>query len=148
MDWIEIRWAGPYPIDSAPSMKPAGDFGIYAICGVGRRPAYIGRTYWQTFGKRIRQHKREWLAKVKGQKRVYFGAVTLPKGKKISYERVADIEQFLISECVPPYNTVSKKGYSGRDLLVINTGKLAALPRLQSNNEDLIALIRRVSRKS
>jgi len=150
MECYEIEWKGPHPIDRAPNLKVAGNFGIYAISekkGSSIKLRYIGRVYWQDFGKRLKQHKRDWLDRISGAKVVHFGLIKIPEGKKVSFERIRDIEEFLIYHHVPPYNTVSKKGYYGRDLLVINTGKSGALDKIASSDKQVVQLIKKAFSK-
>lgn len=146
MEWFKIEWFGPYAVDTAQSRKVAENYGIYAICtrkGRASKLLYIGRTYWQEFARRLRQHKRDWLNRISGTKSVYFGIVKLPKGKKISFERIRDIEECLIHFYLPPYNTASKRGYRGRNIIVINTGKYGTLSKIASDDEELLQLLRR-----
>ena len=124
MEWFKIDWRGPYPIDTAHTKPEAGSFGIYAIHevkGKNTKLLYIGETYWQGFGKRLKQHKRE----------------------RISYGRVQDVERALIYVHMPPFNTVSKRGYLGRDILICNLGKVGKIERLVCTKE-LRALLKAV----
>lgn len=144
MEWFKIDWKGPYRIETAHNRKVAEHFGIYAIYeakGRAIKLLYIGRTYWQEFGKRLKQHK--WLDRVYGAKSIYFGIVELPEGRRISFERIRDIEEFLIHFYHPPFNTASKKGYRGRDILVVNTGKVATLDKVASDDRELLQLLQK-----
>jgi len=146
MECFEIQWKGPYSVNRAPMLKIAGNFGIYAISqkkGKGVKLLYIGHVYWQDFAKRLKQHKRDWFDKISVEKVVHFGLVRIPEGKKASFERVRDIEEFLISHHIPPCNTVGKKRYQGRELLVINTGKSVPLDKIASSNKQSLQLIKK-----
>jgi hypothetical protein len=146
MEWFKIDWRGPYPIETAHAKLGAGGFGIYAIYEMKGKTAkllYIGETYWQSFGKRLQQHKREWLHRVSGRIVIHFGAVGLPEGKRISHEKVLDVENALIHVLMPPFNTVSKHGYSGREIMIFNLGKVGTLQRLICTKE-LRALLKAV----
>jgi len=139
-----------YPIETAQDKSKATSFGIYAIYdkkGKDNNLIYIGECYWQEFGKRLRQHKSEWLHRIKGKLYVCFGTVMLPKGRKISYERVHDVEAALIHFYRPPCNTVGKRGYSGRDILIFNTGKLIALDSIVSHDTELLSLLQKTRRR-
>ncbi len=138
MEWFKIDWKGPYPIDTAHTKPSASGFGIYAIFEMKGRTAkllYIGETYWQSFGKRLKQHKRDWLNRVDGRMVVHFGVVGLPEGKRISYERVSDVERALIYAIRPIFNTASKRGYSGREIMIFNLGKAGTIARLICTKE-------------
>ena len=146
MEWFRIDWRGPYPIDTAQAKLTASGFGIYAIHEIKGKTAkllYIGETYWQSFSKRLQQHKRDWLYRVSGKLVIYFGEVVLPEGKRISHEKVLDVEKALIYVHMPPYNTVSKRGYSGREIMIFNLGKAGTLQRLICTKE-LRALLKKV----
>jgi hypothetical protein len=145
MDWCKINWKGAYPIDTAQDKVAAKGFGIYSIYGIRKKEPeliYIGEVYWQKFGKRLQQHKREWLNKVKGKMQIRYGTIELPKGKVISHARVLDIEATLIHHYIPPFNTVSKKGYRGRNLLIFNIGSKGDLDKIVSDDPELISLLK------
>ncbi len=78
-----------------------------------------------------------------GVKLIHFGLVKLAEGKKISFERTRDIEELLIYYYRPPYNTLSKSGYKGRELLIINSGKLGSLDTIVSDDEQLLRLLKK-----
>ena len=148
MEWFRVHWKGPFSVDVSPNRPEARGIGVYAIYGMqGRefhRLLYIGETYKQNFGTRLKQHKKDWLDKVEEPKKaVCFGVVYLPKDKRISGKRVLDVERFLIHKKSPPFNNVSKRGYKGREILVINTGKLGLLPVAAADDDDFIALLRK-----
>jgi hypothetical protein len=146
MEWFRIDWRGPYPIDTAHTKPEAGGYGIYTINevkGKSSKLLYIGETYWQSFGKRLKQHKRDWLNRIKGKLVVYFGIVVLPEGKRISYSKISDVERVLIHTHVPPFNTVSKRGYGGRDIMICNLGKTGSVERLVCTKE-LRALLKAI----
>lgn len=146
MEWFKIDWKGPYSIDTAQAKIGARGFGVYAIFEMKGRTAkllYIGETYWQNFRKRLQQHKHEWLHIVHGCLVVHFGAVGLPEGTRISYEKVKDVESALIYAIKPLYNTASKRGYSGRELMIFNLGKAGTIARFLCTKE-LRALLKSV----
>lgn len=120
--------------------------GIYAIYeGMGRTPQkllYIGETYQQTFSQRLKQHQRQWLHKIDTKLLVSFGKVNLPRGTRISIERILDIESCLIYELRPPYNSMSKNGHCGRDFLIFNMGKIGTINNIICADKELIKLIK------
>ncbi len=150
MEWFKINWRGAYPIETAQARLEASGFGIYAIFEMKGKTAkllYIGETYWQSFGKRLQQHKREWLHTVSGRLVIHFGAVGLPEGKRISHEKVLDVESVLIHVLKPPFNTVSKHGYSGREIMILNLGKIGTLEPLICPKELKTLLLEAVKKK-
>lgn len=144
MDWFRIDWKGGYPISTAQERSEADGFGIYAIYerkGETPQLLYVGETYWQSFGRRLQQHKREWLDdRIRGPVVIHFGEVGIAEGKRNSHEKVLDVESFLIHALRPPYNTMSKRGYQGRDIMIFNFGKVGTLPPIVCEEElhDLI----------
>lgn len=151
MEWFKIDWKGMYPVDTAQHKSTAIAFGVYAIYdrkGKSNNLIYIGECYWQGFGKRLQQHKRDWLHRVKGKLYVCFGTVMLPEGRRISHARVCDVESALIHFYRPPFNTVGKRGYYGRDILIFNTGKLIALDPIVSPDTELLSLLKKARRRA
>jgi hypothetical protein len=148
MEWFKINWQGAYPIETAHTKLEATGFGVYAIYEMKGKDAkllYIGEVYWQNFGKRLQQHKRDWLFRVNGKVVIHFGTVGLPEGKRISHQKVLDVEGVLIHVLVPPFNTVSKHGYTGREIMIFNLGKIGTLQPIICEKE-LKALIMEVTK--
>ena len=144
MEWFKIDWNGPYPVESAHARKEASNYGIYAMYEVSTKTPkllYIGETYRQSLGARLKQHKKQWLFRVNGKVVIHFGTIKIAQGKRISSSMVFDVEGLLIHVLVPPYNTVSKHGYSGRDIILINTGKTGTLPPIMGERE-LVTILR------
>ena len=143
MEWHRINWKGPYAIDKALEMTESEDFGIYAIYEMTpeAKLLYVGETYRQDFNKHLRQHKSEWLDRISGTIVIHFGIIVSREGKKVSLEEVEDIEKCLVYIYRPPYNTLNKEGYTGHDILIINTGKIGTIKKLVSNDTKLLALL-------
>jgi len=141
-----LKWKGVYPISTAQHRIEAEGVGVYAIYETqGKNLSkllYIGETYRQTFSKRLKQHKKEWLDSVKADTAICFGIVCLPEGKRTSSQRVLDVEKFLIHSHRPPFNTISKRGYNGRDLMIINTGKIGKLEAVLADHT-LLSLLKK-----
>lgn len=143
MEWCYINWKGAYPLETAQNKPEAGSYGIYAIfekIGKGSKLLYIGETYSQSFGKRLQQHKHDWLHRVNARMTIHFGMIGLPKGTRISIDKVYDIENTFIHVLRPPFNNVGKHGYSGRDIMIINLGKIGTLPQLICDTDLIITL--------
>ena len=146
MEWFKINWKGTYPTKTAQDKIESEGIGVYAIYETkGNSPSkllYIGETYRQTFGTRLKQHKRDWLDNIKTNTSICFGVVCLPEGKRISSQRVLDVEKYLIHSHRPPFNTISKRGYNGRDLMLINTGKIGKLDAVLAD-DTLLSLLKK-----
>lgn len=149
MDWFKVEWKGYYPITTAQGRPEADSYGIYAIYELGtkqpKKLLYVGETYTQSFGKRLKQHQRDWLPKYDDRKlAIAFGSICLPEGKKISQAIVFDVEGVLIHNQIPPCNTSGKKGYQGREgIIVINVGKNGLLPSVVTDDKELLSLLRK-----
>lgn len=132
MTTVQIRWYGPYSLDSINMRDIAYHNGIYAIYRVfGDRESllYIGKT-GRTFNQRIIEHNREWLWKVRGAIQIRFGLLEFPLGGRYSLQKLNDTEALLIHWHSPPHNTSFKEWYRGRDKLeVINVGRKGSLDK-------------------
>jgi len=132
METLYFRWYGPYRLDETIEFRESSDYGLYAITRIwGNAPEkllYIGRVYWQDFGKRLSQHRREWLGNARGI-RVRLGYLELEPGQRTSFERIRDAENLLIWCLEPRENKKGVQTYTGRDLRIINLGARGPLPR-------------------
>ncbi|MBI4304068.1 MAG: GIY-YIG nuclease family protein [Chloroflexi bacterium] len=146
MEWFKIEWKGTYPTETAQKRIESEGIGVYAIYETRGKSLlkllYIGETYKQTFGTRLKQHKRDWLDNIKVNTVTCFGVVCLPEGKRLSSQRVLDVEKYLIHSHRPPFNTISKQGYNGREIMLINTGKTGKLETVLADRE-LLSLLRK-----
>jgi len=143
MEWFKIDWNGPYPVETAHARKEASNYGIYAMYEVSTKTPkllYIGETYRQSLGARLKQHKKQWLFRVNGDVVIHFGKIVPPKGIRMTQSKVFDVEGMMIHVLVPPYNTVSKHGYTGRDIVLINTGEIGTLNPIMGNKEFVLLL--------
>jgi hypothetical protein len=130
MDCFKINWHGAYPVSTAHAQDAAKGHGIYAMYEMSSKTPkllYIGETYRQSFAGRLKQHQKQWLFRVNGRVVIHFGKIELATGVHMTQSKVFDVEGALIHELVPPYNTVSKHGYKGRDIIIFNTGKIGTL---------------------
>ncbi len=145
MEWFRVDWKGLYSIEAAQDKIGFGIYAIYEVKGkIAKKLLYIGETYSQGFSKRLKQHKREWIPKYEGIKMsVCFGKICLPEGRKISQQIVFDVEGLFIHNLIPPCNTSGKKGYRGRGIVVINTGKVGLLPNVISDDKEFLSLLRK-----
>jgi hypothetical protein len=148
MEWFNIDWKGPFPIATCASKPEAKGKGIYAIYEMNGKSfaklIYIGETFKQSFGKRLKQHEREWLWKVKTAKiGVCFGTVHLPRQQRFTLQRILDIESFLIHDRVPPFNQLSKHHYKGRDILIFHAGKIGLLDPIMTDDDDFLSTLKK-----
>ena len=139
MEEVRIQWEGPYLIERVPKLDISEEFGVYVITrrwGTNREKIlYIGKTYWRDFRSRVREHRREWLNEEVGNLKVRLGIIKLSRGKKISVQRVQDIEALLIYWCQPRYNTIYKDSYNGRDLKIINEGRRGPIDNIITTDD-------------
>lgn len=150
MECFFVDWSKPFSVDVAERQKEATKIGVYAIYakkGKTGQLLYIGHTYSQNFAKRLKQHRREWLDKTFGTKLIRFGTVTSRKGPRITYERVRDVEEFLIHLYRPPHNVIGRKYYKGRGILLLNIGDIGSLDKVASDDEEMLKLLKKAFSK-
>lgn len=131
MEEVEIEWYGPYKIDTVvEEFHEYEDFGVYMITRKWGKYAekilYIGMTYRRDFAQRFSEHWRDWLSEVIGTVKVRVGYL---HEKKSSEKRLRDVENLIIYVYEPEYNEIGKSTYSGRDLIIINSGRRGPLDR-------------------
>jgi len=121
---IEVEWER-VEVSRAVALHGAEDFGLYQIYGwhpvYGRgEPAllYVGQAIYQSFGRRLGQHRRQWLADEIERRSVPFH-VRVGRLPKRTYEStgprdwadwaacVADAERVTIWTTAPAYNSAS-----------------------------------------
>lgn len=124
---ITIKWDGPFGVDdvikkmndggSSPDKFAGNDYGVYQIYGnhilCGKNTLlYVGKAVFQTFSRRIKQHKNEWLSKEIGVD-IYLGRLTddpeySPTDNWFKWIRDTEIvESILIYKYAPNYNSSS-----------------------------------------
>jgi hypothetical protein len=150
MECFRIDWTEPCPLDSANEFVPSYIAGVYAICRTDTKSHaeiwYIGQT--RDFSQRMKQHRQQWshiLTPIQMNKlAVSFGTIHPIEGNPSdSTEEIrSDIESFLRNALTPKGNSAQTcKGYTGRAILVINTGKLSIIDKIMSINHDLLELL-------
>jgi hypothetical protein len=148
IECFEIKWTGPFTLESIQNKSEARAKGIYAIYK-GREIYYIGKSI--NFGTRLKTHMRNWThigkAQVKSL-RVRVGIIVRYKGthpsQDITSDQLSNIESFLINEEKPKGNPDSdKKGYKGRiSPIIINTGNMGSFEKTYFHNQSLEKLLR------
>ncbi len=110
--FIHIDWSGPHSLDAVSKFNGATDYGVYQVYGT--HPVYgsgvllyIGRTTEQTFGVRLSQEEKGWLANPdSGHVEVYVGR--LWGSKTPAYEtwrrHIVFAERLLINAHEPALN--------------------------------------------
>jgi len=148
MEWFKIEWNKCIALRTAENRPDASNKGVYAIYEVQRKlpqkVLYIGETYTQTFGRRLKQHKKDWLFRYEDiDMAISFGVIRPSEGKRITQGIVFDCERILICRLIPPCNTSGKKRYTGRDIMVFNTGKNTShIPPIVTNDLKLLSALR------
>ena len=133
MERVRVSWYGPFDMESGAvrSFISDEDFGIYMITRrwgsrFSNNILYIGLTYEQTFGKRRRQHAR-WLDPIIERVKVRIGYIRLGKSDVSPVRMIKDIENLLISTYEPQHNKIGWTSYRGRELKVVNKGRIGPL---------------------
>ena len=103
--------------------------GVYQIVTqpLGRNPIFIGKTYRQSFRKRLPQHSHEELATwidrhVSQPLFLKIGHIELLSWTKISTQIVDRTESLLIAAFDPSGNDAKTRTYSGGNLVIKNLG--------------------------
>ena len=97
---------------------------LYAVCKMGK-PIYVGMAYGETVDQRLANHPTlRRIAKREGIRglMVTFGEFVVKEGKRLSWNRVRDIENLLLYVYKPKHNKKGTKTYRGRPLMVDNGG--------------------------
>jgi len=139
-------------LDSANEFIPSYIAGVYAICRTDTKARteiwYIGKT--KDFSQRMKKHRQEWshvLTQSQMDKlTISFGTIypieKSPSDADVIEEMHSDIESFLRNTLQSLGNAAqTRKGYTGRAVLVINIGKLNAIDKIMSSNHDLLGLL-------
>jgi len=149
VECFQIKWTGPYSLDSIQSRAEAREKGIYAVHR-GREIYYIGKS--TKFGERLTSHRRHWTHAL-GEKgvqrlRVYTGVIYHYKGtdpsQDITPSQLANVESFLINLIQPKGNPPNdKKGYKGlMSPIIVNTGKVSLLNKVLFHNHLIEKLLK------
>jgi hypothetical protein len=148
IECFEIKWTGPFSLDSVQNKAEARDKGIYAVYK-GRDIYYIGKS--TNFGERIKSHRRNWAhlgEKGVRQLRVHTGIIFCHKSthpsQDISASQLANIESFLINRYDTKGNPPSdKKGYKGlMSPIIVNTGKTGSFDKVIFHNSSIEKLLK------
>ena len=138
MTTVNVRWYGPYSIDTLMYKDISLERGLYAIYRVyGEKETllYIGKTV-RSFIERISEHNKQWLWRVKGRIQIRIGLLEFTNGGKFTIQKLSDIETLLILWHKPKENTSSTVYYNGRyNLEVHNLGKRGLLERKVSTDD-------------
>jgi len=137
MTTVQIRWHGPYNLDSITMRDVCYNNGIYAISRVfgGKETLlYIGKT-GRTFVQRLTEHNKDWLWSVRGLIQIRVGLLEYASSERHTAQKLGDTESLLIHWHSPPYNTTYRDWYYGRNKLeVINVGKRGPLDKRVSTS--------------
>jgi hypothetical protein len=148
MDCFKIEWFGFYSLNVAKNRPEARKLGLYAVYkpASGKRVLwYIGKA--KEIGSRLNQHIQEWqqvLAPKQMEKlSVTIGVIDPLEGSRISPTQLNDIESLFRHEYKPKRNDKSTmKGYGGRSIFVISTGKTGGFNKITAHNKPLLKLIK------
>jgi hypothetical protein len=135
MTIVNVRWYGPYSLDSYYNKDislSSGIYAIYRVFGGKETLLYIGKTSRDFFSK-ISEHDKHWLWGVKGDIKIRLGLLEFPNGGKFSLQKLSDVESLLILWHKPKWNTSSTVYYRGRfNLEVNNLGRRGFLDKTVS----------------
>ncbi|MBI3597251.1 MAG: hypothetical protein HY203_08885 [Nitrospirae bacterium] len=137
---LKIIWEGSWPIGEYFALpynqELDSGMGVYQIVTrpLGRNPIFIGKTYQQSFRKRLPQHSREelatWIEKNVSQPLfLKIGHIELFSWDRISAQIVDRTESLLIAAFDPPGNRAKTQTYSGGNFVIENLGSRRPLSR-------------------
>lgn len=128
---VTLKWFKPIPYSELDRWLDEYYEVLYFVYqGKGRQARtrfYLGQAYSQDIVQRLKhsEHKIHGIAKEQGHVglKVSFGELKIKEGRKISSKLVNDIENLLIYVYEPKYNERGIWSYSGRHLVIKNTGR-------------------------
>ena len=148
MDCFRIDWTGYYSLNDAIGRQEAKKLGVYAVY----KPTTKKKSLWYfgkatNIGKRLDDHRKEWqqiLSPTQMSKlQVAIGVIKLLEGEKVSQPQLKDTESLFINEYNPERNDPStKKGYKGKSILIINTGKIGLFSKITIHDKSLLKQIK------
>jgi hypothetical protein len=143
----KIEWTGFYSLSEANSRPEAKKLGLYVVfrrtSSGSRIPLYIGKA--TEIGTRLNKHRQEWQQilspSVLNKLQIAIGVLTSLDGKPVTQKQLSDIEKLVLYEEHPERNAPStKKAYTGRSLIVVNTGKMGRF--ITTHDKRLLKLIK------
>jgi hypothetical protein len=147
MQCFKIDWKGFYPLDTVCSELEARKSGVYAIYQISwgdiEYCQYIGKA--QVFSERLQRHIRDYVHLGQGNPNyhVCLGIIHPFESTHITPQQLRDIESYLINIVKPKGNSpATKKGYKGKPILIINTGKTGSLSKVLCSQPDLLKLLK------
>lgn len=138
---IRIHWEGQWVIGEyfslpADPVLRSTSMGVYQVVSSSRpaKPIYIGKTYEQSFSRRIPQHSKEELARwidrnVRGRLHLKVGHLELKTWKRISKAMLDDVESLLVAAYEPVANSSKTMTYNGGEFCIENIGSRRPLSR-------------------
>ena len=127
---IRIYWADPLPVDDAIESDESLCSGVYYITRVfnGREISrYIGKAS-NTIRERLKEHRKEWLHRVRGQILVRMGTITYPKDADADIIDHAESALIYEHKDILVDNTDKRNSYSYSELYQVqNTGNIGEL---------------------
>lgn len=129
---IIIKWSYPREFENAKETELSYEgYGVYCISrkfGGNETILYIGKTDRQ-FRDRLKNHKKAWMSKYRGEKIVRFGTITKPS--TVTSEIINDAESALIFDIEPKHNRSKKKSYQYiEEYIILNKGYRGLLPKV------------------
>jgi len=147
MECFRIDWKGSYSLDKVQDIPEAKETGVYAVYRA-KKPFYIGKSI--ELGRRFAEHIRSWsrimTPRQLKQCSISIGTIYSYEGSRpspsISAKQLQIVETYLINTLKPKGNSgMTKKGYRGVPIIIINTGKRGIFKKVMSHNPQLLKLL-------
>jgi len=143
----KIEWTGFYSLNEANSRPEARKAGLYIVFRFtpsgGTEPMYIGKA--TEIGTRLNKHRQEWQQVLSpsalNKLKIAIGVLTSLDGKPATQKQLSDIEKLVLYVERPERNAPStKRAYTGRSAIVVNTGKMGRF--ITTHDKRLLKLIK------
>ncbi len=121
---VSVRWFKPIPYSDLRDWKGEYYEVLYVVYK-GSEILYVGMAYDQYVDIRLgNHHKLSEIAKIENQRGlvISFGELRLKHGRRLSRRLVEEIENLLIFYYEPKYNKRGIYTYTGRELVIRNSG--------------------------
>lgn len=129
---IIIKWSYPREFENVKETELSYEgYGIYCISrkfGGNETILYIGKTYRQ-FRDRLKNHKKNWMSKYRGEKIVRFGTIIKPI--TVTSEIINDAESAIIYDIEPKHNRSKIRSYQYfEEYIILNQDYRGLLPKV------------------
>jgi len=150
IECFEIRWTKPYPLEEVTKQDEVNEQGVYIrskMSGGKMIPTYLGKS--TDFRGRSKSHKQYTAYSGADMSKQYISLGIIYSFEKTQMvlgclsNQLTHIENYLRNKAdLKGNDPVTKKGYNGPPILIINTGRIPKpLKKVMSHNPPLVELL-------